>query len=449
MTYLLTGLGTLVCRTRDTGALVHRPLTSTLDGVDVLDIGNLTNALQVGLSHFLRDDAEALGLSLIDGPLAGWTIARTEDRRSIHLIRHGQCLLASAETGLCQLAGSDVWPATRYLPMDPADLTILRGLVDGQWLLESAGEATCPEAATLHPGFELRIGTREIDLRWNLPFDRTAWPHRLTVSWDVWKIDRLFRYRPLVYFSAFGNELVMRQFALAIASLVTVGQYAGEIVVLTDKPPAEIAALFPAGVPPKLAILPTLAVDRVGYIAARYAIADWRDAWQFQPLLYTDADVLFDRPVAPMLYAIARTDRICATPEPWHLADSEFVGSHLLADDGCHPPPDAKGFNGGILGIPNMQTHGGTIALIGRTVRNRLAVVGRHSVQFIDQPVANYAAYRTGTFDTEILSRYVRLDRESADPADRTGMVHFCWAVGAALRVEAMRSYLERLHAMG
>ena len=96
-----------------------------------------------------------------------------------------------------------------------------------------------------------------------------------------------------------------------------------------------------------------------------------------------------------------------------------------------------------------MQTHGGTIALIGRTVRNRLAVVGRHSVQFIDQPVANYAAYRTGTFDTEILSRYVRLDRESADPADRTGMVHFCWAVGAALRVEAMRSYLERLHAMG
>jgi len=40
--------------------------------------------------------------------------------------------------------------------------------------------------------------------------------------------------------------------------------------------------------------------DRVGYMSARYAIARWGGAWDYQPLLYVDADILFDRRVAPM-----------------------------------------------------------------------------------------------------------------------------------------------------
>ena len=80
MTYLLSGLGTLVCRVRHSGALVHRPLTAPLGDADGLDIGDPTPSLQVGLGHFLRDDTETLDRPLADvrsrvGPSPGPRIA--------------------------------------------------------------------------------------------------------------------------------------------------------------------------------------------------------------------------------------------------------------------------------------------------------------------------------------------------------------------------------------
>ena len=446
MTYLLTGLGTLVGRRRADGVLVHRPLGDPSGDADALDIGDVTAAVQVGLGHFLRDDDAALVFPLERGPLQGWTVFRTEDRCSIGLLRDGKGLSALSDSDGFQLVEHDDWPTTRFVPMSVSDLSVLRGLTNERWLV---GAGTTAEAAAILPGFLLRIGAMEIDLRWNLPFDTTDWPNRLTVSWDVWRVERLFRYRPLIYFVAFGGATTMRQFALAVESLTTVGAYDGEIVVVTDKSPTEIAARFPAGMPDRLVVLPMHAVDRVGYIAARLAICDWRDAWQFQPLLYADADILFDGPVAPMLHAIARSDRICAAEEPWNLVDSEFVGSHLLAADNCHPAPDQKGFNAGTLGIPNMVRHAGTLATIARTLRNRLAVVGRHTVQFVDQPIANYVSFRVAQFDTALLSRFVRLANQYLGPEDRTGLVHFCWVADAAERVAKMEDYLERLRAMG
>jgi len=448
MTYLLSGLGTLLCRTRS-GALVHRPLTDPLGDAELLDIGDLTDALLVGQQHFLRDDAESLRFPIAGGPLAGWTVMRSTDRRSLTLTRDGMRLHPSPNGDTVLLVHRDHRPDSRFLPLGSNDLAILRGLLAGQWLLGSTAPDIGPQPASLQPGFVVRIGPLDIDLRWNLPFEVSGWPHRLTVSRDVWKIERLFRYRPLVYFAAYGDALVMRQFALAVTSLVTVGAYDGDIVILTDKTPAEIQALFPEAMPARLALLPMPAVDRVAFLAARYAIATWPAAWDFQPLLYADADLLFDRPVAPMLQAIAQADHICVTPEPWPLKDTNAMGGHLLADDGCHPPPDRMGFNAGTQGIPNMQTHAGTLSSIARTLRNRLAVVGRQGETFVDQPIANYVAYRTDTYDAQLLARFVRLADATADPADRIGLVHFCWVVGAALRIQVMESYLERVRAMG
>ncbi len=454
MAYLLTGLGTLLCRKRSDGTWVHRSLHE-IDGeapslpsedIDPLDIGDLAAILQVGQGHFLRNDDALLYFAIDHGPLQGWTAMRTEDRRSIALLRDGKGLMALPDSDGFASADRDAWPMTRFVALTDTDLAVLRGLLAHRW---SIGATPAAEIATLDTGFLLRVGPLEIDLRWNLPFDTADWPNRLTISWDVWRVEQLFRYRPLVYFVAFGAATTMRQFALAVESLTTIGGYEGEILVIGDKTPDEIAALFPAGMPPRLAVMPMHAVDRVGYIAARLAIADWPDAWQFQPLLYADADVLFDAPVVPMLHAIARSDRICAAAEPWNLIESEFVGSHLLADDNCHPAPDAKGFNAGILGIPNMAAHAGSLRIIARTLRNRFAVVGRDTVQFVDQPIANYVSFRVAQFDTALLSRFVRLADRFTEPEGRTGLIHFCWLPDAAGRVAKMEHYLERLRGMG
>ena len=448
MTYLLTSHGTLLCRERASGNLVHRPIANALEDADILDIGDVTQALQVDFSHFLRDSEDAMRVALGSGPLAGWTLTRSADHRSLLASLRAQYLVAAADNETVLVREGDPGTDALFLPLDQQDLAVLVGVTASKWLVRSAGETMRPERAELTPMFGLRFGGMAVDLRWNMPLDRSEWPHRLTLLRDAWRIEHVFRYRPLVYFVAYGNALVMRQFALNLMSLVTVGEYDGDIVVITDKTPAEIAALLPDGSKASIVLLPMEARDRVGYMSARYGIARWPGAWDYQPLLYVDADMLFDMPVAPMLHEIAQSDRIGAVEEPHALADSPFVGGHLLQDDSCTPAPNERGFNSGTLGIPNMTRHGRTIALIGRVLQNRLTQCGRESMPFVDQPVANYVSFRDARIDTALLSRYVRLASEDADPMGRTGLVHYCWVPDPQRRVEIMERYLDRLRAI-
>jgi hypothetical protein len=196
-----------------------------------------------------------------------------------------------------------------------------------------------------------------------------------------------------------------------------------------------------------LFVVPTTACDRLAYMAARLSIGDWADARNFQPLLYVDADILFDLPVEPMLWAVARSDRISAPVEQEPLAGSVFVGSYLLHADDCSPGT-RLGFNSGTLGIPNLQRSGRTLELIGRVMHNRATFCGRDGMPYADQPIANYVLYRLDAVDTALISPYVRLVNHEADPADRCGLVHYCWVAGADVRARLMRSYLQKLAAL-
>ncbi len=437
MAYLLSCHGTVVCHDPATGALTHCALA---EAGALLDVGDLDERLQVGVGNFLRNDIFGLTLMLDSGPLAGWTVTRSAEVQALFVVRDGQYMTALADRADLVVAPDRPVFESAFVAIGDGDLAVLRGLLAGLWLTE-ADEA--PVAAAMAPAFGVRIGGLPVDLRFNLPFDRTDWPNRLTVHTDVWRVRQIHRYRPLVYFVVFGDARVMRQFALSVASLVTAGGYDGEILVITDKTPEGIQALLPAGV--AVTLLPARAVDRVAYIAARYAIAEWRGAGDYKPLLYADADIVFDRPIAPMLREIALSDRVCAAAEPYRVADSPLVGSDLLADDHCPVAADRFGFNAGTLGIPNMVLHGQTMALIARTLRNRREVVERDSAGLVDQPIANYVAVRSGGFDTTVLSRYVRLSAAAADPAGRRGLVHFCWVPDADARIAAMTGYLAAL----
>ena len=449
MTYLLSCHGTIVYRDRTSGELSHRSAIAPPDGADALDIGDLNALLQVDIGHLLRKDAGTLDLTLAGGPLGGWTLSRAADDRTVRVARDGRFMTALAEQPSLTLTDGNHGQMADFLAIGPEDMTALRAILGGQWLVESTDAPAQPARPALTHGFGLRMGSLTLDLRWNLPFNLSEWPLRLTLLRDGWRIVRIFRYRPLVYFVAYGDPRVMRQFELCLTSLVTVGGYDGDIVVVTDKSQGEIGALLPVGSKATVSVLPTPAADRVSYMAARFAPLRWSGAWDYQPLLYADADILFDLPVAPMLHEIAMADRICAPAEPHSLANSPFFGGDLLAADGYRPDPALHGFNGGTLGIPNMARHARTLDLVVRILNNRLTQFGRGSLPFSDQSIANYVSYRVAPFDTEMLSRYVRLCNQEADPAGRRGLVHYCWVPDADMRVSVMEQYLDAVRAMG
>jgi len=407
MTALLTWQGTLLCRRRTTGELIQRPVNSPLDDADLVEIGIPAERLQVTFSNHMRNDI-GLSLQVAEGALAGWSVTRAADGRSINLERGGQFLSALYRSEVVRTAShANDWEG--FLPLSPTDIETLRAIAANDWVVRSNATRVVAHDIRFTAFCGLKLGPLAFDLRWQVPFDLSAWPNRLTLLSDGWRIEQVCRFRPLVYFTAFGNEAIMRQFALSVRSLVTFGRYEGDIAVMTDRTPEEIAAMLPAFDRPRVLVFPCPARERTGFMAARYSIPDWPEAWQYQPLLYADVDTIFDADIAPVLRAIACSDRISA-PLEWFspLRTTVSVGASLLQRDGCEPGSEI-GFNSGTLGIPNLFEHAHPLRMIGRIMTNNATLKAPGSRDDDDQVVANYVSFKLGHFDTMLLAPYVRV----------------------------------------
>lgn len=448
MTILLTWQGSVLCRHRTNGSLVQRPLDHGFDDADPVELGLSADAVQVSFANHLRADTD-LRLELAGGALRGWLLTRSKDARSVNISQNGQYLSSVHRSDAVNLAAqAQDWEA--FLPLSQAEFEALRQTVSSGWIIRSSGEYVPPGAVQMQPFFHLAIGSLRADLRWQVPLDLSAWPNRLTLLRDGWRIEQACRYRPLVYFAAFGSDAIMEQFAHSVRSLVTFGRYDGDIAVLTDHTPAKIAAMLPKFDRPRCTVLQISAADRMAFMAARYSITDWADAWTYQPILYVDTDTIFDADITRVLHAIARSDRMSAPVEPMSpLRSWGPVGSGLLQLDGVDPR-HMHGFNSGTLGIPNLASHAKTLKLICRIIANNASIKGRDSLPYADQEIANYVSYRIGEFDTVLLAPFVRVGGEGGvSPDHRHGMVHF-WAVpGSAKRAEVMGEYLKQLQARG
>ncbi|MEJ0018394.1 MAG: hypothetical protein WDN25_17890 [Acetobacteraceae bacterium] len=444
-TWLLSAHGTVIGWDAAAGAPRQHALTAP--GTHLVPIGGPVSIQESGLGHLLRRDVDDLDLTVPFGPWPGARVTRAGDGRSLHLAFGERYLTADPSTDRVGFDAMTAAANERFLPLSGADLDALRGLLTREWLVGDAGDLVDPGQSAMQPDFTLRLGPLAVDLRWQLPLDLSQWPNRIMLLRDGWRIEPVRRYRPLIYYAAFGGAEIMRQFALSVRSLCTAGGYDGSIAVLTDKTPEEIDSLLPAGLAGRVAVIRLDARDRIGFMCARYAITGWPDAWHHQPLLYLDTDILFDMDAAPLLRAAAMSEHIAAPAERGEaLRSSTFIGANLLAADGC-TPGFGDGFNSGTLAIPSLAEHGGTLALIGRILTNFGTLHGRNALAWADQEVANYVSYRIARFDTTWISRYVRLANVHATPAGRRGLVHFCWVSGEQ-RAAVMQNYLARLDAM-
>jgi hypothetical protein len=398
--------------------------------------------LQSGFGHHLRASLPELPVNP-PGALQRFQPQWAVDRRTITLQHEGAFLSAAPNTDRVTLARAAPGGMETFLPLSPVDLDAVRMILASPWLIRSSGVLV--ERPTIGNLFHLHVGDLEADLRFQLPFDLASWPDRLTLLRDGWRIDQICQYRPLIYYSAFDSPEILEQFAISVRSLIEFGRYQGPIVVLTDQVPQALTQFLPAEDLARVAVLPLRPADRPGYMAARYFILDWVDAWRFQPVLYVDTDIVFDNDVAPMLRAVAMSDRMAAPIERFStLSANAASGAALLQRDFCSPGYMA-GFNTGTLGIPNLRAHAETLRLIRRIIMNHAAMHGRGALPFVDQEIANYVSFRLTQFDTGLISRFVRFAGDDAHIGNRCGLVHFWPVAGAAARAQAMRDYTARL----
>lgn len=292
-----------------------------------------------------------------------------------------------------------------------------------------------------------RIKPQSLSLDFSLAMEkseRRAQTDRVDVVREGWKRERFDRFRPLIYFVVCGHGL-LDQFRLAIDSLWNFANYRDEVLIITDIDDKFIFEHIPENMKEKCFTKRIVVSDYLDVVCSRLSICNFSDLVEYQPVIYSDLDVIFDAPVESILIEILNAEGFDAQTEGDGPArEKESTGARFFADDNLLGYEDC-GFNSGILGIPGMRRWGRELNLILNAVAEFVERRGRESLAGREQYIANYILAKTRMFVPRVVHRstWVPMDRLDPSGSRRKGFVHF-WPFGAE-RTAAMSRYLDVL----
>ncbi|MBV8576173.1 MAG: hypothetical protein JOZ58_14200 [Acetobacteraceae bacterium] len=369
----------------------------------------------------------------------------------------GKRYVAAEQDGRITLSRNERRDWETFLPLSESAFELVEWLSVRSWVTQGKRQLITPEQVRVGAEFRLMLGELSLDLRAYVragdallaaPGFQDA--PSISVLHQGWRAERLFLYKPLIYFGVFGDDAIFQCLEIALASLDRFAAWPGAVLILTDRAPDSIARLIPERFRPRLHIHLCNPGDVLGFTLARYAIGSIPFAHHHQPLLYSDADVVFDGDLTPLMTDILLADGACFLPER-PMFDYDFYGEPLFwADDGFQPSYD-RGLSSGAIGIPNLAKVADSFRLILQIADAYPdTVANRDLFCCYDQPFANYVFHKLGGFDATVLPRHGSLHHSSyADVKDRKGFVHFCGGVGlSAPKLVRMAQYYDDLSRM-
>ena len=182
MAFLLTWHGTLLCRHRHSGALIHRPLLPAVqDDAEPVTLDVAIQLLQPGFSDHVRAAQPQLPVTS-PGELRQFQLRWGDDQRTVTLSDGSALLSAEPHGDRTEMFRTEARGWENFLPLSAADLEALRAMLGTSWLIASSGSLV--ERPEPWQYFLVRFGDVDIDLRYQLPFDLVNWPFRLTVLRD-------------------------------------------------------------------------------------------------------------------------------------------------------------------------------------------------------------------------------------------------------------------------
>lgn len=274
--------------------------------------------------------------------------------------------------------------------------------------------------------------------------DKDDEPYRVDVFRESWRLERFERFKPLIYFVICGHAL-LGQFRIAAESLFEIGRYQGEILVITDLDAGYILDCLPEEMHGRCRMRRVFASDYLDFVSARLLLGDMSEFANYQPIIYSDLDVIFDMPIEPILTSLLFQDGFDAQVERENLAVAkDSTGKALFEYDDIRDYA-GHGFNAGILGMPSFRICAGELRIVRDAICGYVKTRGREGLAGRDQAMANYIFTKIGRFCAGVIDRSTRvpLDRSDVISSGRAGFVHF-WPFGAD-REAAMQRYLDAL----
>ncbi|MDI2089819.1 glycosyltransferase [Commensalibacter oyaizuii] len=274
-----------------------------------------------------------------------------------------------------------------------------------------------------------------------------------------WQVAILKRYKPAIYFCAFGNEAILQYVQLAVNSLIQFGKWQHDIIIFTGLETKEnlISKLAPFNLGGKLHIIDIMPADKpLDWYTARYRIDACPLLQQAQPILYLDVDFLCDGPLDSLFIQLIDSPYIHACKEGVigegsPNSEGHWYGWRLMQADHVPFNPDERGFSSGALFYKNFQLAAPFFKMILQSAYGYIQKQKDKLVSY-DQRFANYILYKYKKVEIHYLAQYLRLYRipenttQTPDINDRLGLVHF---LGATLenKLLTMQDYFSQLNA--
>lgn len=459
--YFATCFGTVLGLARS-GKVVHRapgssyflPLYVRGDDPHHLVAGSESEARYISINGEVLEEAPrqtAAAVELVRAS-ATMTALRVNDKYLV-AFPDGAVLVARDK--------ADAWES--FTELGHQDFRDLEFLLANRWVQRHGNEVSSPQAFHMLPDFKISLGDAIYLLSEIFPLRFAQRPPRLGSGQesaqlfstylyrDGWKIDRIHLYRPIVYFTAFGPDEIFEMVKLSIQSLIEFSEFDGDILVISDRTRDALITAVGIDIAQRVQVWQIRADDWIAYTSARYRFFDWWQSAAYQPILYSDADVLFDIDLTGLLSEIAAGSCLTAGLEPFsQLSSAPSVGQRLLSADAV-VTGEAKGFNSGNMAVPNVIVGRRAYELILESLNRQIEAEDRRLVAtWPDQAVANYVAFKVLEFDLMPLSLAVRYDLawDRVTPEGRRGIVHFFHAGPAPSKIAWMTDYRDRLRAL-
>ncbi len=366
-------------------------------------------------------------------------------------LRSGHLYVAAEPDGRITLSRVQAREWEAFLPLRNDVLTEIREVATKDWVAQTRRRTISADTVRFAPDFRMVVGDMLVDLRsyavGNPLKRKRAEAGSLDLLYGGWRVERMHRYQPLIYFTAFGDDGIFECLEIALASLARFARWSGSVLILTDRTSEEMAPLIPSALRAQTHLHRCNPVDVLGFTLARYTVDEIPFAKAHQPLLYVDTDVVFDRPLDDLMMDILLSDNISFLPER-EMFDYDFYGEPLFHADDRFRPAYTRGLSSGAIGIPSLERAADSFRTIVAVADAYAAAQGRRDVfNCYDQPFANYIFHKLGGFDPAILDRHASLHHSSyADVKDRKGFVHFCGGVGvSAPKLVRMAQYFDDL----
>ncbi|MBV9786068.1 MAG: hypothetical protein JO264_19880 [Acidisphaera sp.] len=454
---MCTAHGTLVYLDEATGTLRHGPIATVPANLFVTCEGDKAafRFVRNGQAPVVVDRFDAGGCGLA-GPENATRRLTWIGKRAVEAQYEGDGRFLSAEpdgeVSFTRNVGL-VWES--FLLLAPEQLDSLRFFLRHEWM-SHPGYAARRHSFAAQADRRLRSNFAEFGIEQFLNADdrrggsaRCRTDLELLIEQDGGDCEYLRLYRPLAYFAAFGKPEIFDCAELAIRSLFGMGEWRGDVLLLTDARHRDFAQRFPETLRASMHVAVLQADDTLDYTLARYKVGQVPLAREYQPLLYLDTDVICDAPLDSLLAGMVFSHDLMAVPEFDLMIENDHYGKTLFERDGRNAVPGERGFSTGILGFRRVRDVEPLFDGIVRCAYDFASSINRRDffAEF-DQPFANYIAHKMGGFDLETLQPWSTGIFHVSDPvpAGRRGLAHFAGGVGnAARKTTRMREYLRAL----